>query len=87
MGDLQEAQFSAGEKYMSTDKTELSASNLKDALWSTLNDLRTGTIQPGQGDAIASQAREILRTVKVQLQVTSQAKRSVPVDCITFAEK
>ena len=66
---------------------ELNASNLKAALWDTLNDIKSGVIQPGQGDAIASQAREILRTVKVQLQVTSQSKRSVPADVITFAEK
>ena len=70
---------------MANDQQELSATNLKLALWNTLNDLRTGAIQPGQGDAIASQAREILRTVKVQLQVTQQAKRSVPVDVITFS--
>lgn len=66
---------------------ELNASNLKAALWDTLNEIKTGTIQPGQGDAIASQAREILRTVKVQLQVTSQSKRNVPTDVIAFAEK
>lgn len=66
---------------------ELNASNLKAALWDTLNDIKSGVIQPGQGDAIAAQAREILRTVKVQLQVTSQSKRSVPSDVITFAEK
>ena len=66
---------------------ELTASNLKQALWDTLNDIKSGVVQPGQGDAIASQAREILRTVKVQLQVTSQSKRSVPVEVITFAEK
>jgi hypothetical protein len=72
---------------MAIEKTELAASTLKEALWQTLNDLRAGSIQPGQGDAIASQAREILRTIKVQLQVTSQAKRSVPVDVITFSEK
>lgn len=71
----------------STAKTDLSASNLKAALWNTLQDLKTGKIQPGHGDAIASQAREILRTVRTQLMVTSQAKRSVPADCITFAEK
>lgn len=69
------------------EQAELSASELKKALWSTLNDLRSGTVQPGQGDAIATQAREILRTVKVQLQVTAQAKRSVPVDVIQFSEK
>jgi hypothetical protein len=72
---------------MATDAQELTASNIKDQLWKTLTDLRSRTIQPGQGDAIASQAREILRTVKVQLQVTQQAKRSVPVEVITFAEK
>jgi hypothetical protein len=66
---------------------DLNASNLKAALWETLNDLKTGAVQPGQGDAIASQAREILRTVKVQLQVTSQSKRPVPTDVISFAEK
>jgi hypothetical protein len=52
-----------------------------------MQDLQKGDIQPGQGDAIASQAREILRTVRTQLAVISQAKRSVPVDVITFAEK
>jgi hypothetical protein len=65
----------------------LNATNLKAALWETLNDLKGGAVQPGQGDAIAAQAREILRTVKVQLQVTSQSKRSVPLDLIDFAEK
>lgn len=66
---------------------ELTAGNLKSALWDTLKGIKEGTIQPGQGDAIASQAREILRTVKVQLQVTNQSKRSVPADVIQFAEK
>lgn len=37
-----------------TTKTkELNASNLKAALWDTLNDIKAGVIQPGQGDAIA----------------------------------
>lgn len=66
---------------------ELTASNLKSELWKTLTELRSGEIQPGQGDAIASQAREILRTVRTQLMVTSRAKRGVPADCISFAEK
>jgi hypothetical protein len=71
---------------MSNDKKALTAVSLKDSLWETLQDIKTGVIQPGQGDAIASQAREILRTVKVQLQITSQSKRSVPIEVITFAE-
>jgi hypothetical protein len=71
-----------------TDQVQtLTATNLKNALWDTLTDIRTGTMQPGQGDAIASQAREILRTVKVQLQISSQSKRSIPADVIAFSEK
>ena len=66
---------------------ELNASNLKSALWETLNQVKEGTMHAGNADAVASQAREILRTVKVQLQVTQQSKRSVPSDVIAFAEK
>lgn len=65
----------------------LSASNLKNAPWETLNQIKDDKILAAQGDAIASQAREILRTVKVQLQVVAQSKRSVPLDVIEFAEK
>lgn len=69
-----------------TDNT-LTATNLKQALWDTLSGIKDGAIQPGQGDAIASQAREILRTVKVQLQIANHTKRSVSADVIAFAEK
>ena len=72
---------------MTTNAKELNATNLKTALWETLQSIKDGTVQPGQGDAIAAQAREILRTVKVQPQVTNQSKRSVPADVIAFAEK
>lgn len=65
----------------------LSAVNLKDALWKTLNDIKTDKIQANQGDAIASQAREILRTVKIQMQIAAHTKRSVPVEVIEFSEK
>lgn len=65
----------------------LSAENLKSALWETLHAIKNGDILPGQGDAIASQAREILRTVKIQLQIAGQAKRRVPTDVVDFAEQ
>lgn len=65
----------------------LSAENLKEALWETLHMIKDGEILPGQGDAIASQAREILRTVKIQLQIAGQSKRRVPVDVVDFAEQ
>lgn len=64
----------------------LTAKNLKDTLWDTLNQIRGGTMQANQGDAIASQAREILRTVKVQLQVANHAKRPLPMEVLNFSE-
>ena len=64
----------------------LTAVNLKNVLWETLNDIKADRMQPGQGDAIAAQAREIVRTVKIQLQVAGQAKRTVPSDVIDFSE-
>ena len=64
----------------------LNAVNLKDALWQTLNDLRSGKITPGAGDAVASQAREILRTVRTQLQIFTQSGKSVTNELIDFAK-
>ena len=65
---------------------KLSAENLKLALWETLHAIKSDTMLPAQGDAIASQAREILRTVKIQTQVAAQGKRSIPNDVIDFTE-
>lgn len=72
---------------MPNSKAELTASNLKDALWDTLQKVKTKKMQPGQADAVASQAREILRTVKVQLMVVGQSNRPVPMEVVRFAEK
>jgi hypothetical protein len=41
---------------------------------------------PGQSDAVASQELEILRTVKVQLQISGQTNRPVPIEVIEFSE-
>lgn len=65
----------------------LSASSLKDILWETLTDLKTEQMMPNRADAIAAQSREILRTIKVQLQVAGQAKRQVPQEIIEFSER
>jgi hypothetical protein len=65
----------------------LKASTLKDVLWETLIDLRGNEMPANRADAIAAQAREILRTVKTQLQVTNAAKRPVPQRIIDFAEQ
>lgn len=65
----------------------LKASALKDVLWETLVDLRGNQMPANRADAIAAQAREILRTVKTQLQVTNAAKRPVPRDIVDFVEQ
>lgn len=65
----------------------LTAGSLKDILWETLTDLKHENILPNRADAIAAQSREILRTIKVQLQVAGAAKRSVPQDIIEFSER
>jgi len=65
---------------------KLTANNLKNVLWETLNKVQDGSMDGGQADAIASQAREILRTTKVQLQISHQSKRPVPVDVLNFNE-
>lgn len=62
----------------------LTAGNLKQALWETLNDLRQNKIQPRNADAIAGQAREITRIVKVQMQVSMQTKTAMPQAVIEY---
>ena len=71
----------------SAPSQRLSAVNLKDALWETLNKIKADRIQANQGDAIASQAREILRTIKIQLQISGHTKRPVTLDVVEFSEK
>ncbi len=66
---------------------DLTATNLKSALWETLLDLQEGKKQPAEGDSVATQAREILRTVNTQLRIVQQARRDVPTTVIDFAEK
>jgi dihydropteroate synthase len=67
--------------------SELTATALKSALWDTLNDVRSGKMQPAEADSVATQAREILRATNTQLRISSQSKRAVPADLISFSEK
>lgn len=65
----------------------LTAGSLKDVLWETLTDLKADNILPNRADAIAVQSREILRTIKTQMQISSQSKRALPRDIIEFSER
>ncbi len=66
---------------------ELTAKNLKNSLWDTLQKVQSGKIAPAEADSVATQAREILRTTNTQLQIFRQAKRNVSIEVINFAEK
>jgi len=69
------------------NKNELTATNLKNALWETLHSVKEGKMDAGQADSIASTAREIIRTSSLQLKIANQSARQVPTDLITFSEK
>lgn len=63
----------------------LTAETLKDALWETLQAVKSEKMLPNRADAIAAQAREILRTVKVQMQILAQTKQAVPAEVVAFS--
>lgn len=65
---------------------KLTAINLKKALWETLKGLQTGKMQYTDADAIASQAREIIRTTNTQIKIAQASNRGLPTDVIDFSE-
>lgn len=65
--------------------SDLNAVNLKEALWDTLKKVRSGKMTPGAADAVAAQAREILRATRTQLAVLTQAGESVSAEMVDFA--
>lgn len=65
---------------------KLTATNLKKALWGTLKGLQTGTVQYTNADAIASQAREIIRTTNIQIKIAQVSQRNLPQEVIDFSE-
>jgi hypothetical protein len=73
-------------KDASKTNDKLTAGNLKDALWDTLQKVRKGEMDAGNADAIATQGREIVRTVNLQLRVAHQSKRPIPTDVMNFSE-
>lgn len=66
--------------------SNLTAVNLKNVLWETINKVKSNEMTAGNADAVACQAREILRTVRTQLMVSSQSGRPTPTEVIEFSE-
>ena len=65
---------------------KLSAKNMKDVLWDTLKKLRDNKIDVGSADAIAQQSREIVRVIKTQQSILSQAKENITSELIDYAK-
>lgn len=63
----------------------LNAVTLRGVLWETLNEVKSGKLEAATADAIASQSREILRSIKVQLGILSHAKKQVTEELLEFA--
>jgi hypothetical protein len=73
-------------KTVKAERQELTATNLKNVLWDTLNKVKDGEMDAGAADSIATQSREIMRTINVQLSVARQTKRQVPMEIVDFSE-
>jgi hypothetical protein len=73
-------------KAIKTGTQELTATNLINVLWETLNKVKDGEMDAGAADSIATQSREIMRTINVQLSVARQTKRQVPMEIVDFSE-
>ena len=64
---------------------KLNAVTLKQQLWETLHGIKSGDIDAAKGDAIASQAREILRTTKTQVMILDKSRMEMTNELKTFA--
>lgn len=63
----------------------LSAKNMKSVLWTTLQDLKSGVIEPAQADSIAVQCREIIRVIKTQQSIIKQAGEKITDELVGYA--
>lgn len=64
---------------------KLTAQNLKNILWETLNGVKAGTVEVAIADAIASQSREIVRVIKSQQNILTYAHEKVTEELLDYA--
>lgn len=67
-------------------RRKLNAIALKEILWSAMVDVRNGRLDPAAADSMASSAREILRTVRTQQAICTQAGEALPIELVDFAK-
>jgi len=64
---------------------KLSAVNLKNILWETLNQLKNKEIDVREADSIAIQAREIIRVNSSQVEICDLANLDLPDEIKEYA--
>lgn len=64
---------------------ELNAVTLKGELWESLQKIKNGEMEAAKGDAVASQAREILRTIKTQVMILDRSRSEMTKELSSFA--
>lgn len=72
---------------MKSEKSTLSAMNLKKTLWETLELLRSNNLDVNEAVAVAGLAREIIRCTSTQLKISVHSGRELPKDILDFSEK
>ena len=64
---------------------KLSAENLKNTLWESLNAVKGNEMESEEAHAIAAQSREIMRVVNAQVTIAKVAQKHIPNELTTFA--
>lgn len=66
---------------------ELNAKNLKETLWENIQQIKDGAMTPVTGHSVAAQVRELLGTVKVELEIQKQSGSQISQSLKDFCEK
>jgi hypothetical protein len=66
------------------NKQSFTSQDLKDKLYATLNDVRSKRITPHVANSVAGQAREIMRIVRMEIQIAAMTGQKPQRQLLTF---
>lgn len=64
---------------------KLTAETLKETLWHTLNQVKSGKLESSEAHAISAQSREIMRVVHSQVLIAKASQKELPAALKSFA--
>lgn len=64
---------------------KLTAENLKETLWNTLNQVKSGKLESEEAHAISAQSREIMRVIHAQVLISKVSQKELPKELKSFA--